>query len=197
MAKDLTSSLYDRQNILNNHYVLDQAETRLALGGLQFEGKTVFTKEHVINLFDVSEITIEKYLVKYADELKKNGYALLTGEQLRKFKDLFFGTVIHYGTKTTILGVFSFRAVLNLAMLLIESDNARLIRSRLLDIVLDVFTERTGSHTKFINQHDESYLVSAIQEVSYHRQFTDALSKYVKVNQWISTRFIDLIYQSI
>ena len=197
MAKDLTASSHDRQNILNNRYALQQAEQHLGLGGVNFEGETVFTKAQVVALYDVSESTIEKYLVSHADELKVNGYTLLRGKKLKEFKESLDGTVINYGTKTSVLGVFSFRAVLNIGMLLTESEPARILRSRLLDIVLDVMAERVGGHTKFINQRDENYLVSALQEENYRRQFTDALDKYVEVNKWTYARFTNLIYQSI
>ena len=33
MNKDLTNSPNDRQNILNNRYALEQAQTHLSLGG--------------------------------------------------------------------------------------------------------------------------------------------------------------------
>ena len=197
MAKDLTASSHDRQNILNNRYALQQAEQHLGLGGVNFEGETVFTKAQVVALYDVSESTIEKYLVSHADELKVNGYTLLRGKKLKEFKESLDGTVINYGTKTSVLGVFSFRAVLNIGMLLTESEPARILRSRLLDIVLDVMDERAGGHTKFINQRDENYLVSALQEENHRRQFTDALDKYVEVNKWTYARFTNLIYQSI
>mgnify|MGYP000468733942 FL=1 len=197
MAKDLTASSHDRQNILNNRYALQQAEQHLGLGGVNFEGETVFTKAQVVALYDVSESTIEKYLVSHADELKVNGYTLLRGKKLKEFKESLDGTVINYGTKTSVLGGFSFRAVLNIGMLLTESEPARILRSRLLDIVLDVMAERAGGHTKFINQRDENYLVSALQEENYRRQFTDALDKYVEVNKWTYARFTNLIYQSI
>lgn len=164
---------------------------------MTFEGETVFTKAQVVALYDVSESSIEKYLVSHADELKVNGYTLLRGKKLKEFKKSLDGTVINYGTKTSVLGVFSFRAVLNLGMLLTESEPARLLRSRLLDIVLDVMAERVGGHTKFINQRDENYLVSALQEENYRRQFTDALDNYVEVNKWTYARFTNLIYQSI
>lgn len=197
MAKDLTESSHDRQNILNNRYALQQAEQHLALGGMAFEGDTVFTKAQVAALYEVSDSTIEKYLVNHAEELKSNGYQVLKGKKLKEFKALLDGTVTNYGTKTSMLGVFSFRAVLNLGMLLTESEPARLLRSRLLDIVLNVMAERTGGHTKLINQRDESYLASAIQEESYRRQFTNALDNFVDGNQWKYARFTNLIYQSI
>jgi hypothetical protein len=197
MAKDLTESSHDRQNILNNRYALQQAEQHLALGGVEFEGETVFTKAQVVTLYDVSDSTIEKYLVSHAEELKSNGYQVLKGKKLKNFKGLLDGTVIDYGTKTSVLGVFNFRSVLNIGMLLTESEPARLLRSRLLDIVLDVMAERAGGHTKFINQRDENYLVSALQEENYRRQFTDALDNYVEGNHWKYARFTNLIYQSI
>lgn len=197
MAKDLTASSHDRQNILNNRYALQQAEQHLGLGGVIFEGETVFTKAQVVALYDVTDRTIERYLSSHADELKCNGYQVLKGKKLKEFKTILSGTDINDGTKTTALGLFSFRAVLNIGMLLTESEPARLLRSRLLDIVLDVMAERAGGHTKFINQRDENYLVSALQEENYRRQFTDALDKYVEVNKWTYARFTNLIYQSI
>lgn len=93
--------------------------------------------------------------------------------------------------------MFSFRAVLNLAMLLTESERAKAVRSRLLDIVMDVLAERTGGHTKYINQRDEHYLIASFQEESYRKQFTDALDHFVVENQWKYVRFTNLIYQCI
>lgn len=197
MGKDLTASSHDRQNILNNRYALQQAEQHLALGGIQFHGETVFTKQQLMALYEVSESTIEKYLVGHADELKANGYTVLKGKKLKEFKELAYGAVMDYGTKTSVLGVFGFRAVLNLGMLLTESEPARQLRSRLLDIVLDVMAERSGGHTRFINQRDENYLLSAFQEENYRRHFTDALDNYVEGNNWKYARFTNLIYQSI
>ncbi|WP_045827166.1 hypothetical protein [Teredinibacter turnerae] len=197
MAKDLTESSHDRQNILNNRYALQQAEQHLGLGGMEFDGEMVFTKAQVVTLFEVTDRTIERYLASHEDELKSNGYRVLKGKILKKFKEINNGTDINDGTKTSVLGVFSSRAVLNIGMLLTDSEPARQLRSRLLDIVLDVMAERAGGHTKFINQRDENYLVSALQEENYRRQFTDALDNYVEGNHWKYARFTNLIYQSI
>ncbi|CAH8189121.1 DNA-binding protein [Vibrio aestuarianus] len=197
MAKDLTESLHDRQNILNNRYALQKAEQHLALGGIQFEGEAVFTKQQVMELFEISERTIERYLSSHADELKNNGYQILRGSKLREFKALGYGADIDDGTKTSVLGVFSFRAILNLGMLLTDSERAKELRSRVLDIVIDVLAERAGGHTKFINQRDQDYLMAAFQEENYRKQFTDALDKYVDGNKWKYSRFTNLIYQSI
>jgi hypothetical protein len=197
MAKDLTTSQHERQNILNNRYALQQAEKHLDLGGVVYKGEPVFTKQQVVELLEISESTVEKYLAAYGEELRSNGYHVLKGAKLRNFKSLMSGTVTDYGTKTTVLGLFSYRAVLNLAMLITESQQAAQIRSRLLDIVLDVLAERAGGHTKYINQRDDEYLVASFQEENYRKIFTDALDAYVVENKWKYARFTNLIYQSI
>lgn len=138
MAKDLISSPLDRQNILNNRYALEKIEEHLGLGGTYYDGELLFTKQQLVEIFGISESTIEKYLASHSDELSANRYTVLRGKKLRDFKALMDGTVTDYGTKTSVLGVFTFRATLNLAMVLVESDRARAIRSRILDIVIIV-----------------------------------------------------------
>lgn len=197
MAKNLTESSHDRQNILNNRYALKQAEKRMEPGGTFYDGELVFTKQQVMTLFEIGDATIERYLASHDDELKSNGYQVLRGNKLRKFKDLAFGTLINEGTKTSVLGIFSFRAVLNLGMLLTESEPARMLRSHLLDIVLDVMAEKVGGHTKYINQRDENFLLASFQEDNYRQLFTDALDDYIEGNKWKYGIFTNLIYQSV
>lgn len=194
---DLTSSKHQRQNILNNRFALQAAEQHLSLGGITYHDETVFTKQQVVALFDISEATVERYVAQHGDELKLNGYRVLKGKSLKEFKDLMNVTLINEGNKAPVLGLFTFRAVLNLAMLLTESERAKAIRSRLLDIVMDVLAERTGGHTKFINQRDEQYLTASFQEQSYRKQFTDALDQHIVSSQWKYVRFTNLVYQSI
>ena len=194
---DLTTAQLQRQNILNNRYALQAAEQHLQLGGVVFQGQTVFTKQQVMALFEVSDATVERYISNHGEELKANGYQLLKGKNLKEFKDLVDVSLINEGNKAPLLGVFSFRAVLNLAMLLTESERAKAVRSRLLDIVMDVLAERTGGHTKYINQRDEHYLTATFQEQSYRKQFTDALDHFVVEHQWKYVRFTNLIYQCI
>ena len=51
-----------------------------------------------------------------------------------------------------------FRAFLNIAMLITESERARLLRQTILDIVIDTINQRTGGATKYINQRDEDFI---------------------------------------
>jgi len=197
MANDLTNSPIERQNVLNNRYALEKIEEHLTLGGLEFEGDALLTKQQIIDLFKVSESTIEKYLSTHEAELKNNGYKLLKGKKLKEFKGLSHGTVIGYGTKISVLGVFNFRSTLNLAMLLTESERAKQIRSRILDIVIDVMAERAGGHTKFINQRDADYLPSAYREYSYRKVYTDALDIYLDMGKFKYGIYTNKIYQLV
>ena len=197
MAKDLTSSPRDRQNILNNRYALEKIEEHLGLGGTYYEEELLFAKQQLIEIFGVSESTIEKYLASHSDELSANGYTVLRGQKLREFKNFTGGTVTDYGTKTTVLGVFTFRATLNLAMVLVESDRARAIRSRILDIVIDVMAERSGGHTKYINQRDNNYLPAIYQEFSYRKSFTDALDNYLDMGKFKYGIYTNKVYQIV
>ena len=197
MTKDLTTSPLERQNILNNRYALEKLEEHLGFGGTLYEGELLFTKQQLVEIFGVSESTIEKYLASHSDELSANGYAVLRGQKLRDFKASMDGIVTDYGTKTSVLGVFTFRAVLNMAMVLVESDRARAIRSRILDIVIDVMAERTGGHTKYINQRDCNYLPAAYQEFSYRKVFTDALDQYLEMGKFKYGVYTNKVYKLV
>lgn len=196
MNKDLTNSGVERQNILNNKYALQRIQEYIGLTGMFFEGEYRFTKEMLVEFFNIDISTINRYLATYEEELKHNGYTLSKGKQLKEFK-LQFGHLINKTTKTTALGLFNFRSFLNLAMLLKESDNARLLRSKILDIVIDSINERTGGGTKFINRRDANYLPAAIQESTYRKDFTSALSQYVNMGNYKYSLFTDKIYQCI
>lgn len=193
--KDLTNSDIDRQNILNNTYALEQIQEYVGLPGMLFEGEYRFTKEMVARFFEIDTSTIDRYLAKYEAELKHNGYILTKGKELKDFK-LQFAHLIDKASKTRQLGLFNFRAVLNLSMLLVESEKARHLRSKILDIVIHTINERTGGGTKFINRRDEDYLFNAIREHKYRKHFTLALN-HVDLGNYKYALYTDKIYQAI
>lgn len=195
---ELTTSLVARNNILNNQYAIGELENQLQLGGLQFEGETIFTKAQVAQILDVSERTIDNYLISHGEELGKNGYRILRGNSLKNMKLLYVDEINFVDiSKAPSLGVFSFRAVLNLAMLVTESKQAKLIRSKMLDIVIDVINQKAGGSTKYINQRDENYLLSAYTEESYRKLFTDALRDYLDMGNQKYGIYTDKIYQAV
>ena len=202
MPKDLTTSAIDRQNVLNNPYALAEIERAAGIQGIPFEGKTVVLKEQVAAFFEVTLRTVENYLEQNSEELSRNGYEVLKGGRLRILKDSIqqldvpetdFGNI----NKTPQLGIFDFRAFLNLAMLVSESERAKLLRQVILDVVIDTINSRTGGGTKYINQRDEDYLQAAFAEESYRKLFTNALRDGVEMGHFKYAVYTDKIYVSI
>lgn len=199
MTKDLTNSRLDRQNILNNEIAVNEIQQKSGIDGVLWDNKIFVTREMTANFFEVDIRTISRYLEQNGEELSANGYQVLRGKKLKAFlesaKDS--GKDICVPTKTTVLGVFDFRAFLNMAMLLSESDKARALRQLMLDIVIDLINRKTGGGTKYINQRDKDFVFSSLQEDNYRRQFTDALKNYVEDSRYKYAHFTDMIYVSI
>jgi hypothetical protein len=82
-------------------------------------------------------------------------------------------------------------------MLLKESENAKMLRSRILDIVIDALNERAGGATKYINQRDEEFLVAITREPAYRKEFTHALNVYLEMGAYKYAYYTDAIYRSI
>lgn len=106
-------------------------------------------KEKVAAFFEVTLRTVENYLKQNADELARNGYEVLKGERLRTLKAAIQGLDVpetDFGniSRAPQLGVFGFRAFLDLAILVSESERAKLLRQVILDVVIDTINRRTG-----------------------------------------------------
>ena len=216
--KDLTQSPIDRQNILNNTEAIEKIQNHIGLVGLLYEGEYLFTSKMVADFFDVTTRTLTNILNENEDEVKHNGYQVIKGHKLKEFKDLFgplLTSVDDLSQKETdfplskqnidnqsfkrlkSLAVFNFRAFLNIAMLLSESENAKRLRSKMLDIVIDTLNQKIGGSTKFINQRDDEFLVAITREPIYRKEFTNALNLYLEMGNYKYAVYTDAIYQAI
>lgn len=192
---DLTSSEVDRQNILNNSIALKEIEHELSdyTRGVVWRNQIWFTKDYLSKFFDVDVRTIERVIESYKDELIANGYRVLTGNDLASFKL----TDINVGQSSRNLAIFSFRSFLNLAMLLQNSQVAKELRSRILDIVIDVLTEKAGGHRTYINQRDPNFLPAAFTTEKVRKSFTQALNQYVDMGAYKYEYFTNRVYKCI
>lgn len=200
MEKKLTNSGITRQNILNNKYAIQEIQKAVGVKGVLYEQEYRFTKKQVADFFEVSERTIENYLEKHQKEIEKNGYVVLRGKSLIDFKLVYskvFDNETDFVIKSVRLGIFNFRAFLNIAMLLTTSEKAKELRSVILDIVIDTINKRTGGNTKYINQRDEEFVVNLLKGEDYRKEFTDALRDYVDMGPFKYMVYTDKIYNSI
>lgn len=194
--RDLTTSAVDRQNILNNLEAVSNIQEYLGINGMLYNHEFRFTKEQVAEFYKVDSSTIDTYLSQYEKELKHNGYELFKGKALKNFKEQ-FGSIINIQSKTTQLGLLNFRSFLNLGMLLVESEMAKAIRSKMLDIVIDTLNKRIGGSTKYINQRDEDFFHTIIKEPFYRREFTTALHQHLNMGNYKYAYYTDAIYKCI
>ena len=197
MAKDLTTSEISRQNILNNPVALPRIREALEIKPLEFNGVLYISKQMAADFYGVDLRSITNCLNAHEEELKKNGYRVIKGKELKEFK-LLYVKENDFPNKMPQLGLFDFRSFLNIGMLLTTSEKAKQVRSLMLDIVISVINEKTGGGTKYINRRDRNYVVSAIQEENYHKKLTDAIRDYVvghKVFKY--STIMDMIYRAV
>jgi hypothetical protein len=216
--KDLTLSSIDRQNILNNSDAIDNMQSYLGLTGLLYDGVYYFTTKMVAEFYGVSARTLTNVINANEAEIKHNGYQVIKGQKLKEFKEL-FGHLLtdseldsqketdfplsaesqdNQGFKRLkSLAIYNFRAFLNIGMLLTESENAKKLRSTILDIVIDTLNKKTGGSTKYINQRDEEFLVALTREPVYRKEFTSALNLYLDMGPYKYAVYTDEIYKAI
>ncbi len=124
-SKSLRESVAERTEVLDRVKVLS----------LLPDGVHV-TTAMVAKYFGVGAEAIMSLVKDHRAELEANGYRVLTGTELKSFKD-FSGVQ----SRTRSLALYSRRAVLNVAMLLRDSETARQVRVYLLDMEYMVRSE--------------------------------------------------------
>ena len=194
MAKQLPDSALDRSNILNNYVALETLQHRIGIRGVVFEGELKYTSRQVADFYEVDRKTVNRYLTSHATELKDNGYEVYSGQRLQEFKEVWDIDVPDPFAPS--LGIFNFRALINLGLLLVESERARLLRRTILDLVIDVVSAKAGGSTKYINQRDESYLLSLYLSENYRNEFKSALKECVDMGNKYAV-YTSEIYKSI
>ena len=135
MNENLSISTIERQNVLNNRFAVEAIQKALNVEAMLFEGQYCFTKKMVADFYEVEERTIRRYLKSHEAELKHNGYFLCRGKLLKELKLQYVGD-INVPNKTPVVGLFNFRAFLNIGMLISESEKAKQVRTLIDDELL-------------------------------------------------------------
>ena len=143
----LLTNLQKRKENLNHIEVLEQVGTLLSLPNTEF-----YTTEMVAEYYKVEIDAIKQSVSRNNEELSSNGYRVLTGSELSDIKSL-----CQIKSRARSLAVFTKRTVLNVGMLLRDSEVAKEIRSRILDIVHD-------------SEKGEGNIDTVIEEVSEEKQ---------------------------
>lgn len=174
---ELLTNVKRREENMNRVEVLDAVKTLLSLPNTE-----LYTKDMVINYYEVEIDTIDKLISRNIDELTKNGYKVKTKENLLtdglsvKTKRGGFnvldedGNIVASGSNKGI-ATFTKRTVLNVGMLLRDSKIAQEVRSRLLDITHDAEKDN-GSVTNVVSElNEEQQLMLSRMEAEFNGDF--------------------------
>ncbi|EHN71716.1 hypothetical protein SMCF_8886 [Streptomyces coelicoflavus ZG0656] len=120
----LRSSVLDRTDVLDRVKVLSLLPDAMHV-----------TTAMVATYFQVTAEAVRQLTKRHREELQANGMTVLRGADLRQFEsDNMSRSLASYPQARRSLTVYSRRAVLNIAMLLRDSDIARQVRTYLLDM---------------------------------------------------------------
>ncbi|MDQ0991907.1 restriction endonuclease [Streptomyces sp. V3I7] len=137
-SKALRDSVLDRTDVLD----------RVKALSLLPDGMHV-TTAMVAAYFEVAETVINNLLSRHRQELESNGLHVLRGPDLQQFKELNLSSYPgSYPQPRSSLALWSRRAVLNVAMLLRDSEVARQVRTYLLDMEYLARTQPVENSTR-------------------------------------------------
>ena len=158
---ELLTNVKRREENMNRVEVLDKVGTLLSLPNTE-----LYTTEMVANYYEVGIEAIKSLIHDNQDEIQKNGYKVLNGDELSSLKEL-----CQIKSRARSLATFSKRTVLNVGMLLTDSEIAKEVRSRLLDVAHD--SEKGNGNMTTINEEisEEKQLMLDRMEAEFNGDF--------------------------
>ncbi len=155
-----------REQMISKVEVLEKVKDLLLLGDSEFA-----TTEQVANYYEVGLEAISSLVKDNRDELIDNGLKNLTGKETKEFLGKFSKDIANFRGYFTVSGqkmnnrnnlLFSKRTILNVGMLLRDSEIAKEIRTRLLDIEYE--------SNNAIQNNGETVKQNIINEISEEKQ---------------------------
>lgn len=137
---DLVVNQELRQDMVERVEVLEQVKEILTLGTTDF-----VTVELAANYYEVEKTVIEKVIQRHKDEINSDGFRVYKSKELKEILETVGNTKNGQNVSFKIpprgLRLIPKRALLRIGMLLRDSEIAKEVRSKLLDIVHDTETK--------------------------------------------------------
>lgn len=152
---DLINNRELRDSLVENEAVFEDKRVK-ALAGFLLPKDFGATTEQVASYFEVGIETIQKVIQRNRTELEENGFKHFSKSEIQNGQAVQLASIPNRG-----INIFSRRAILNVAMLLRDSQVAKTIRSVLLDA-----TENKTVVKEIVNQqHKQSQVDIKAKEV--------------------------------
>lgn len=137
------------------------------------------TSEMVVQFYGISDATLRQVVRRNREELESNGYRVVRGAELREFES----DILSLSNRRA-LALFNRKAILNVGMLLTESDVARKVRAYLLSAE-EMLTDE---------QRRQAWLRSRLNGIEARNSFTETLKIIYEMSEtsksfgtWAST----------
>lgn len=161
VEKDFLENSKKREENMNRVEVLDQVKILLSLPNTE-----LYTTEMVANYYEVGINAIYSLIHDNQDEIKNNGYKVVNGKELTSLKK-----VCQIRSNAKQLATFTKRTVLNVGMLLQDSEVAKEVRSRLLDVAHDAENGQGNINTVISELNEEKQLMLDRMEAEYNGDY--------------------------
>lgn len=161
--KDLLENSNEREKLLDNVSVLEKVKDLILLGDTELA-----TTQQVAEYYEISKSTLEALIKDNRKELLSNGLTKykkneiirnllkasnVKSQRTKAIVTLKDGNIIEINN--TGMNLFQKRTILNVGMLLRDSEVAKEVRRRLLDITQDVLEGKEVNKELIINEIDE------------------------------------------
>lgn len=162
---------------------LDRIDVLEKVGNLLLlPNKDFATTKQVAEFFKVSIETVKSSIKDNKTELENNGLFLLKGQELKEFKASFDGSFKTLSKINRELILFPKRAILNIGMLLRDSEVAKRLRQALLDVIEESPKAAIKVTKNLLAERDiyiflEQYLIDELTFKKTKNGIFDTLSK--------------------
>lgn len=154
---EIIDSKVERARLVQRTDVLDKVKALATL-----PGHGVATTAQVAEFYEVERDTVREMVKRHRGELEDNGYRVVEGDDLRQLKSE--ERLVPYFRQARSVALWDRRAVLNLGMLLRDSEVAKEVRRYLLNVEEKAHEHATSAQSsehqtlaeglaKFLEQH--------------------------------------------
>lgn len=158
---ELLTNAKRREENMGRVEVLDKVGTLLSLPNTE-----LYTTEMVANYYGVGIEAIKSLIHDNQSEIQGNGYKVVTGNELSSLKKL-----CQIKSRARSLATFTKRTVLNVGMLLRDSEIAKEVRSKLLDVAHDSEKSNGDISTVIEEVSEEKQLMLDRMEAEFNGDF--------------------------
>ena len=201
LVEDLNARKEAMENCIRNIEVLENVKEILTLGNTEF-----ITVQMVADYFEVDKNTIEVLILRNKKELEENGYRVYKRKEIREiflnlqdvslestqYKDVLNLQDVSLEISNRGMALISKRVLLNIGMLLRDSEVAKELRRRILDIVHDAEQGKGSIETIENEINEEEKLTTELSRAILKGDMAKFMELTTKINELKNKRIVEL-----